>query len=378
MIPKHRTISSARSERRREESSGIIIMDVMQSYYNNEIDIGRGVVRRLAGLMKGKAAIIADKTSYALMRRTLRRVPHRAYLLGGGHLPNLREIGRKKYDTYLGMGGGTAIDIAKYFGYAKHKPVIAVPTILSTNAFTTVKVCAKEVLRHVRAVGSTDAKIPDVTLIDLDILRRARKRYNRAGAGDILSIYVADWEWRIPAHKRKRLPGFHFKADPYDPVIAGVALSLLDALRQSASEIKNATEKGLAALAKMLIYSGYVTNMYGSGRPESGAEHLFASAVVNTFPERRFLHGELVSLGTLIMTYLEGRRAAPIATLIQEIGLPLSLTSIGLTVYETIQAISTAKYERRDRYTTLHHRNVGFKESRRVVNFLISHKYLTM
>ncbi len=350
----------------------------MRSYYNNEIDIGKGVMSRIPECVQGgKTIVIIEQAAYQTLAPVLKNVSHVPHLIGHGNHLDIAALLKEPCDAYMGVGGGTAIDIGKYLGFVKKKPVIALPSILSTNAFTTVKVCCKEVLRYTGGQGSVDGKIPEVTLVDLELIDKAEKRCNRSGVGDILSIHIANWEWKIAKKDRKLLPYFKFKDDPYDPVLGNLALSLLQSLHDELEEIHNATEEGLRALVKLLIYSGYVTNMYGSGRPESGAEHLFASAVVHTYPERHFLHGELVSLGTLLMTRLQERDVAYVADMIRGVGLPTSLEIIGLTVDETVRVLSIAKEERHDRYTTLHHKHIGLEESKAAVNFLMSHRYLS-
>ena len=45
-----------------------------------------------------------------------------------------------RYSNIISIGGGTAIDIGKYIAHRHNKELICIPTMLSTNAYSTNKV----------------------------------------------------------------------------------------------------------------------------------------------------------------------------------------------------------------------------------------------
>lgn len=67
----------------------------------------------------------------------------------------------------IGFGGGTAIDVAKYIGCKKNIEIIAIPSMLSTNVYSTDKV-----LMITNGIKSTlDSRLPDAIVYDENILK---------------------------------------------------------------------------------------------------------------------------------------------------------------------------------------------------------------
>lgn len=92
----------------------------------------------------------------------------------------------------VALGGGSAIDIGKYISYVMNKKLIAIPSMLSTNVYSTNKVAL--IVNGNKTTLS--AKMPDEIIIDCDFLRKSSK-YNLYGLVDIFSIYTALYDWKI-------------------------------------------------------------------------------------------------------------------------------------------------------------------------------------
>ena len=319
----------------------------MKSTYNTEIYIEKNAESFIKELFNGEVQIIVTPSSLKSVENLIGD-SRKIYLTKDYKL----ELIKPDTKSIIGVGGGTAIDIAKYFASISKKRLIVIPTVLSTNAFATSKTCTRKITQK-----TLDSKMPDQVIIDLEIIKRANPRYNIAGAGDILSIYTANYDWKL--HNKENFNNFN--KDVYDYTTSGVALSLLDTIKKCSQQIKENSLDGLKTLAELLIFSGYVTSMYGNGRPESGSEHLFVN-VVESEIKKDFLHGELVSLGTIIMSYLQDNDPSYITKIIDSLGLSRSLTQIGITREETIESLYKAKSVRKDRYTILQKLDLSKKD----------------
>ncbi|MBS3081172.1 iron-containing alcohol dehydrogenase [Candidatus Pacearchaeota archaeon] len=341
------------------------MIEKMKSCYIPEIHIGINLKNEIIKVFEEKPDIVANQDSIKIIRGFIEDslIENQAiYLAKDFDSIRLKNFIHSKAKSIVAMGGGAAIDIVKYISFLTKKRLIVIPTILSTNAFATSKICSKEIATK----GSIEAKIPDKVIISLEIIKKADKRFNIAGAGDILSIYTANYDWKLYDNEKPE----EFDEDNYNETIANVSLSLLNSLEKNARQIKEHTYEGLESLAQLLILSGYITSMYGNGRPESGSEHLFANSIELNF-NNKFLHGELVALGTLIMSYLQNQDVSYIMDIINIIGLPRSLTEIGLTFEEIIDALIKAKDMKKNRYTILHKLNLSRSEFENIIKELI-------
>ena len=204
----------------------------------------------------------------------------------------LQILSEKSISTVIGLGGGTAIDFAKYV--SKHLCIkcVAIPSMLSTNVFATNKVAVfTETEKH-----TEDGVLPDEVIVDFDYLNKSKKEC-LYGLVDVLSIYNALKDWQLA----NMYGGLKIDND-----IFGRAQELL----REAADIGNymsVSDKPVdMELFNIIKEAGYITNDYGSGRPESGSEHIFASALEIRYKHdigRVIPHAMAVSIGILIMTY---------------------------------------------------------------------------
>ena len=89
-------------------------------------------------------------------------------------------------DTVVGIGGGMAIDAAKYVSWKKGWRLVSIPTILSVDAFTTPSVG----IRRNHEVVYIGQSSPNPLVIDFGIIRTAPPELNIAGIGDLLSMHT--------------------------------------------------------------------------------------------------------------------------------------------------------------------------------------------
>jgi glycerol-1-phosphate dehydrogenase [NAD(P)+] len=231
-------------------------------------------------------------------------------------------------DCVAGVGGGVAIDVAKYGAGRLGVPLVAVPTILSTTAYINPLAVLREGGRSVMV----PAPGPAAVIVDLDVLERAPTRLNVAGLGDILSCHTALYDWQLTA-------GDDSAAQPWDERAARQARLLVESISAHADDFRVMNERALKLLVDLHIEVVDICEGLGHARPESGSEHLLVEAI-EELTGRTFLHGPIVGLGIDVMSELQGNDHEVIVALMDEIGLGHSPEANGVTRLELERALT--------------------------------------
>ncbi len=222
--------------------------------------------------------------------------------------------------SVFGIGGGSACDAAKMYAWIHRARLVLVPTILSVDAAFT-KAVGVRVDHRVRYVGDV---LPDYLLVDFELLQKAPPRLNRAGVGDLLSIYTALFDWRL-AHNA-------VDAD-YDPAIARLSQGLLDQLLDHAKAIRDCTEDGLKLLSELYYGEVALCEIWGNSRPEEGSEHYFAYCL-ESITRKSYLHGELIAVGILLGALYQEQPIEPILRFLREVEVEFDPAKIGISEEE--------------------------------------------
>lgn len=249
------------------------------------------------------------------------------------------EAKRDRIDVIAGLGGGKAIDIAKYAAWESGKVFISIPTVAShdgiTSPFASLKGFDKPVSRP--------AKTPALILMEVSVIASAPRRYNIAGFGDVIGKYTAVLDWRLASRLR---------GEYYGGYAASLALMSVRHVSQHVDEIAAGTQEGWRILLEALVSSGVAMCIAGSTRPASGSEHLFAHALT-MLAKNPPLHGELVGVGTIMMSYLHGRNWRKVKRILQRVGAPTTAKELGVPEDLIIEALVKAASVRPERYTIL-------------------------
>ncbi len=220
--------------------------------------------------------------------------------------------------TIVGIGGGVAMDVAKWIHWRRRLPLVQVPTLPSVNACFTRMTALRDGGR-VRYEGDA---VPDQVIVDYDIFASAPPAMVRAGIGDVLSCHTALWDWRVGV-----MAGY----DPaWDDEGAGSSLRYLDGLRQAAPGIHEVTDQGIRSLMELHREIGWRCHVMQHARFEEGSEHFFAYCFEEV-TGRTILHGELVSLGVLIMSTIQGNNPWLARSIVQQAGTRHRPEQLGIT-----------------------------------------------
>jgi glycerol-1-phosphate dehydrogenase [NAD(P)+] len=235
------------------------------------------------------------------------------------------EHGLPPTEIVIGLGGGQAMDAAKYVAWRRKIPLILAPTIVSVDAAVTNTIAIRE-RQRVRYIGFV---VADAIPVDLAVIAQAPHELNRAGIGDLLSIHTALWDW-------------HFTGDDYDAGIAKEAMTILDGLDERAEAIAECSDEALRYIMESYIGENALCLKVGSSRPEEGSEH-FLGYSIEYITGRGYVHGQLISLCTYVMARLQDNKPEWVHSLIERTRCLWSLNDLGITREAFIEALLTLK-----------------------------------
>ena len=234
----------------------------------------------------------------------------------------------------VSYGGGSTIDIGKYIANKLDVDFSCIPTMLSTNSYATDKVALIKENKKI----TLKAKIPDKIIIDNKLLNLSKDE-NIYGLADVFSIYTALYDWKIA---EKDI------SEKIDDNIYNMAEKLLKEVLEfvNNNDLKDISENNIR-LFQFIGTAGHITNLYGTGRPESGSEHIFAKEI-----ERRISipHGMSVSIGILVTGLMQGRDVLDILKAIKKLNIFGQINKYGLNK-EIIEKSLIELKPREDRYS---------------------------
>jgi len=196
-----------------------------------------------------------------------------------------------KVAAIVGLGGGKALDMAKYLAFLARLPYYAVPTSLSNDGF-----CSPQAsLTMAGKRRSLAAALPQGVIIDVEICLAAPRLLWLSGVGDLVSKLTAVFDWKL---------AFHNAREP----VNDLAALLSDATVHQFLGRPLFDAQGMGLLGTALMLNGIAMEICGSSRPASGSEHLISHAL-DAICARPRLHGLQVG----VATYLMSRLQAPLA-----------------------------------------------------------------
>jgi glycerol dehydrogenase-like iron-containing ADH family enzyme len=195
--------------------------------------------------------------------------------------------------TVVGVGGGTALDTAKFVAWQLGRPLVQVPTITSVDAGFTDAIGVRDAGR-VRYIGRIT---PECVVLDLPLVRSAPQRLNRAGVGDILSCHTGLFDWRLAADAGQGHAWHH--------ELAALGSRLLDELEAAAAEVAAVSDDGVRFLADAYRRIGAACAWAGHSRFEEGSEHFWAYAYEHATGAHP-VHGEIISFAVCALAHVQG------------------------------------------------------------------------
>lgn len=212
------------------------------------------------------------------------------------------------------VGGGLAVDAAKYLAVKLNKPLVCLPTALSVDAFLTWA----SGYRSDGCVYYLETKPPDLLIVDFAVLAAAPPSIRAAGICDVLSIATGSWDWRYAHEQGKNGPSMAFIPYVYD-----AAQAILQGALDCAEAAGRGDREGLKQLLDCLALEVQLCNQIGHSRPEEGSEHYFAYAVENVMG-KGLSHGDLVGPAILLMAERQGQETISLRRALEACQIPLN------------------------------------------------------
>jgi len=239
----------------------------------------------------------------------------------------------------LGVGGGKALDFAKYTAHLLQIPFISIPTAISNDGFSSPS-CSLTVLGKRKSVK---AGSPYGVVIDLDVIKDSPDIFMYAGIGDTLSKITALKDWQLARNK-----GLARYVD-FSAVLAYNSLDIL--FLKHTFDIHS--ESFQRSLASSLTMSGLAMEIAGSSRPASGSEHLISHAL-DSISAKPKMHGIQVGVATYLCALLQdNEHAEGIKLVFEKTGFLLYVKKDPFRYDEFIEALKIAPTMKNNFYTIL-------------------------
>jgi glycerol-1-phosphate dehydrogenase [NAD(P)+] len=239
----------------------------------------------------------------------------------------------------IGLGGGKALDVAKYVTFLLRLPYVAVPTSLSNDGFCSPQ-SSLELQGKRRSLPSA---MPYGVVVDTEICLNAPLILWCAGIGDSVAKITAVHDWKL---------AFRACGTPVNDFAA--LLSDATVFQLMASPKRDL--EGIRLLATALMLNGVAMEICGSSRPASGSEHLISHALDLINPKPR-LHGLQVGVATYLVSQLQQYGTERIAALFDATGFWDQIRREPFIRADWIAAFRSAPGVKPDFYTILSERD---------------------
>lgn len=243
-----------------------------------------------------------------------------------------------KCDAVIAIGGGKAIDFAKYTAFLNHLPIVSVPTAISNDGF-----CSP--LSSLQVYGkkkTLKAKIPYGVIIDTNIIKNSPKKFIYSGIGDIISNVTAVRDWKIAAKMEKKA---------INDFAALIAMNGVENFINYANKDINDLEL-IKIISGALVLDGVAMEICNSSRPSSGSEHLISHAY-DKLAEKPSLHGLQVGIATYCISYIQNNMHETIKKSLLDVGFMEFMSQNPLSKIDFIKAVNAANTIKENFYTIL-------------------------
>jgi glycerol-1-phosphate dehydrogenase [NAD(P)+] len=240
-----------------------------------------------------------------------------------------------KSDVIVGVGGGKALDVAKYVAFLARRPYLAIPTSLSNDGFSSPQ--SSLTLRGRRR--SLPAALPAGVVIDTEVCAAAPAPLFCSGVGDLVAKVTAVADWKL---------AFHAIGTPVNDFAALMSdATVFQFMARPSRDLE-----GMRLLGTALLLNGIAMEICGTSRPASGSEHLISHAL-DAMAERPRLHGLQVGVATYLVSHVQGHSTERIGRMLDDVGFWDVVAADPFSRKDWKRAIELAPQIKDDFYTVL-------------------------
>ena len=239
----------------------------------------------------------------------------------------------------IGLGGGKALDTAKYVAFLGRLPCLSVPTSLSNDGFCSPQ--SSLTLGGKRR--SLPSRMPFGVVIDTAVTLAAPIALWWSGVGDLVSKITAVKDWKLAFHARGTL------VDDFAALLSDATV-----FQFMARPVRDL--EGESLLGNALMLNGVAMEVCGSSRPASGSEHLISHAL-DAISRSPRLHGLQVGVATYLVSCLQKQGTDLIQPLFERTRFWEAFREQPLSRREWLEAVRLAPTIKQDFYTVLSERD---------------------
>jgi len=298
----------------------------------NQLRIGRGVSIGI-GKELGTYVVTTMEIPWNIIKNDIGKSPEKVINVTSVEKQWIEDQIKElpEFDTIVGIGGGMAIDVAKYISWKLNKKLVSIPTILSVDAFTT-PAAGVRVNHDVEYLGIAS---PNPLIIDYDLLRSAPKELNIAGVGDLFSIHTASFDWQYANSRGK-------SEYPFSQNAVDNGKKILEFIYDNIGNIKENNDNGLRSIVEAYISLNTICLPIDHFRIEEGSEHYLFYELEERL-KRSFIHGNIIGLGIYLLSRLQKNDPLFITEMMDNSGLIYHPNSMNIKREDLRESLLTLK-----------------------------------
>ena len=248
--------------------------------------------------------------------------------MGEGYLEPLPErLPNAEY--VVAIGGGNALDVGKYAAWNLNRPLIMIPTLVSTGAVFQPSIAIR---RAETWNYESNIVAPEFLLLDTDVIRAAPARRNRGGMGECIaqSANVGAWKWwSEQGHD----------GPPFDQKAADTTMAWIrDRCARFQADLDSDGQPQAEGIRIAAEINRERYDLPTMQVPSRGLDHAFIISF-EWVHRREINHSEGVSLGTLMNDFIYGWGFDEAKDLLDSCGVSYKPRDLGCT-WDEVHAVT--------------------------------------